>query len=139
MTPDEIRNRIPESEFLISTSRSSGPGGQNVNKVNTKVELRFNIISSPNLSDFEKNLLFIELKNKISSEGYLITTSQSERSQLKNREKATEKMFKILSAALTQKPDRKSTTPSKKSKLERLEEKRKRSLIKKMRKDLDQL
>jgi len=57
---------------------------------------------------------------------------------LKNREKATEKMFKILSAALTQKPDRKSTTPSKKSKLERLEEKRKRSLIKKMRKDLDQ-
>jgi len=139
MTPDEIRNRIPESEFIISASRSSGPGGQNVNKVNTRVEIRFNIIASPNLTDIEKNLIFIELRNKINSEGDLITTSQSERSQLRNRTKAVEKLYKMLSVALTEKPGRKSTSPTKKSRLERLEEKRKRSLIKKMRKDLDQL
>jgi len=58
MTPEELKNRSLESEFIFSTSRSSGPGGQNVNKVSTKVELRFNLNLSTNLFEEEKELIF---------------------------------------------------------------------------------
>ena len=90
MTPDELKKRIPASELEMITSRSSGPGGQNVNKVNTKVEIRFNVKDSPFLSDAEKDLIFSRLKNRISASGIISVRSQSGRSQARNRELASE-------------------------------------------------
>lgn len=138
MTPEELRERIPESEFTLLTSRSSGPGGQNVNKVSTKVEVRFNFQKSDYLSEAEKELILNKLGRKIKMSGELIVRSQSERSQFRNRQKAIEKIYNLLSAALTQKPERKATKPTKKSQLERLEEKQKRGYLKNLRKDIEE-
>lgn len=135
VTPEELRARNIESELVYSTSRSSGPGGQNVNKVNTKVELRFNINSSICLSDPEKELLSRKLKNRINKEGDLILASQSERSMILNKEKVTERFFIILAAALTLPRRRIQTSPTKSSRIKRLTEKRKRGIDKKLRKD----
>jgi ribosome-associated protein len=135
MTSEDLKNRIPESEFLVLTSRSSGPGGQNVNKVNTKVEIHFNVQLSSGLSASEKELICKNLKNRINSAGELVVKSQSERTQLRNRKKAFEKLLFLLTVALIEKAERKPTAPSGKSKAERLNEKKKRSRIKKLRAD----
>jgi len=135
VTPEDLKELISRSEFSFLTSRSSGPGGQNVNKVNTKVEIHFNVRYSSSLSDAEKELIFRKLKNRINSEGELVVRSQSERTQLNNKKKALEKMLVLLSEALTEKPDRKPTSVSKKSKTERLDEKKKRGRIKRIRSD----
>ena len=135
MTPDELSIRIPESEFIFIASRSSGPGGQNVNKVNTKVELRFNIQLSDRLLPHEKEMIFKNLGSKINASGELVVKSQSERSQLRNRRKAVEKMLILISGALTEKPERKPSAPTEKSQVDRLEVKRKRGITKKLRKD----
>jgi len=79
---------IPDlsSEFQFLTSRSSGPGGQNVNKVNSKVELRFDIPNSSLLNDEQKEILLAKLATKITSDGILSVVSQRDRSQLANKE-----------------------------------------------------
>ena len=112
------------SELTFTASRSSGPGGQNVNKVDTKVELRFNIGESKLLSDEEKDLIRAKLKKKINSEDELIIVSQTERTQLKNKEKAVEKFYLLIGKAITQKKKRKRTKPSEESKEKRLDEKK---------------
>ena len=113
-----------ERELVFTSSRSSGPGGQHVNKVSTKVELRFHIPNSGLLNDEEKDILLIKLKNKINSEGELIIVSQDERSQLKNKEKVIEKFYELLQKALIPPKKRKPTKPSQASKEKRLEKKR---------------
>lgn len=130
---DELRKRNLEKELIFSASRSSGPGGQNVNKVSSRVELRFNVSNSACLTHDEKELIYQKLKNRINAEGELILTSQAERSQLKNKEKVKDNFFRLLTRTLTINPPRISTKPSASSKKERLESKRKRSLIKKTR------
>lgn len=135
MTPEELKERIPESEFVFTASRSSGPGGQNVNKVNTRIELHFNIALSTGLSDIEKERIFTILKNRINSTGELVVKSQSERTQLANRKKAVERLLVILSAGLQEKPERKPTRPTAGSRKERLEEKKLRGKVKKLRSD----
>jgi len=137
MITEILKGRNLDEEFVFSTSRSSGPGGQNINKVNTKVELRFNVLKSKILTDKEKSLLSDKLKNRINIEGELIIVSQTERSQLKNKKKVIEKFYHLLSRALTIAALRVPTAPSVKSKEERLEEKRRRSIIKKSRSETD--
>lgn len=101
------------TEFQFQTSRSSGPGGQNVNKVETKVQLNFNIGASQNLSDSEKALLFEKLKNKITEEGVLQIAVQEKRSQLQNKEIAIKKFGDFLRKAFERKKIRKATKPGK--------------------------
>jgi ribosome-associated protein len=138
MNPEELKLRNLEKEFIFATSRSSGPGGQNVNKVNTKVELRFNLIFTSGFSQTEKERLFDKLKNKINSEGELILISQSERTQLLNKIVVTEKFYEIVSKALTIPIKRRSTRPTLTSKLRRLNSKRMRGHLKNQRKQTDE-
>lgn len=135
MNPDELKSRKFENEFIFSTSRSGGPGGQNVNKVSTKVELRFNILLSSKFSEKEKELIFTKLKNKINKEGEIILVSQIERTQLMNKIVVIEKFYNLVSKALTIQKKRRSTRPTLSSKIKRLEHKRSRGNIKKLRKD----
>ena len=135
MNPEELKSRNLENEFIFSTSRSSGPGGQNVNKVSTKVELRFNLLLTACFSEEEQELIFKKLKNKINNEGELVLVSQSERTQLKNKVAVTEKFFDLVSKALALQKNRRQTRPTVSSKIKRLEGKRSRSIIKKLRKN----
>jgi ribosome-associated protein len=134
MDPEELKLRNFEDEIVYSASRSSGPGGQNINKVNTKIELRFSILNTRLLSEQEKNLVRDKLGNKINNEGELLLSSQSERSQLMNKRTVTEKFFKLLAKALTKRRVRRSTKPTKASVNKRLEEKKNRGITKKIRK-----
>ena len=135
MNPEELKRRNLENEFVYSTSRSGGPGGQNVNKVSTKVELRFSLLSTSFLSETEKEITFKKLKNKINKEGELLIVSQSERTQLLNKKAVTEKFYDLVSKALTLPLKRRSTRPTLTSKIKRLETKRNRGVVKKLRKD----
>jgi ribosome-associated protein len=124
MENDVLNSRDFTREFIFNASRSSGPGGQNVNKVSTKVELRFNIPDSILLLEEEKQILLIRLTNKINSEGFLIIVSQSERSQLKNKERTIEKFYLLISKSLTPVKKRKHTKPGMAAKEKRLEDKK---------------
>jgi ribosome-associated protein len=135
MNPEELKYRNFENEFIFSASRSSGPGGQNVNKVSSKIELRIKLTASTLFSESEKELIFRKLKNKINKEGELIIVSQSERTQLLNKVAATEKFYDLISKALALPKKRRSTKPTFFSKIKRLEEKRNRSFVKKSRKE----
>jgi len=133
MNAEELKNRNFEKEFVFSSSRSGGPGGQNVNKVSTKVELRFNLLLAESFSEEEKELIFRKLKNKITKEGEIVLVSQSERTQLMNKIVVVEKFYDIVSQALTVQKKRRATRPTLSSKIKRLEKKRSRGDIKKMR------
>jgi ribosome-associated protein len=121
-------------ETHVSASRSGGPGGQNVNKVNTKIELRFPLISSELFSENEKQLILTKLKNRINSEGELIVTSDSARTQWKNREGAKKKFIGLLEKALTVPKKRRKTQPTAASRLKRAELKKKQAQKKQLRK-----
>jgi ribosome-associated protein len=135
MNPEELKYRGFESEFVFSTSRSGGPGGQNVNKVSTKVELRINLLTTVLLSEAEKERVFKKLKNRINKAGELLLVSQSERTQLMNKRVVTDKFFYLVSKALSVPAKRRSTRPTLTSKIKRLDEKKNRGIIKKLRKD----
>ena len=133
----DIRDRDFQNEFVFQASRSGGPGGQNVNKVSTKIELRFNVANSALLSDGEKAILADKLINKINNLGELILVSQTERSQLKNKEKVIEKFYGLITRSLTPRKKRIETKPTKASVEKRLESKRVQSTIKVNRKGVD--
>lgn len=123
-----------EREMTITTARSRGPGGQHVNKVNTKVELRFNIPESSLLTDEQKEILMIRLKTRITDDGVLIVIAQSSRSQMKNKEAAFKKFYDLLQKALEPVKPRFATQPTRASAEKRLESKRKTSQRKEQRK-----
>jgi ribosome-associated protein len=134
MSGSDMQERDLSGELIFSSSRSSGPGGQNVNKVNTRIELRFNIPGSALLNDEEKAKLQSVLGNRINKEGFLILVSQTERSQLANKKKATERFYKLLQKALTPVKRRKPTRPTLASKERRIESKKLQSRKKELRK-----
>jgi ribosome-associated protein len=133
----DIRDRNFPDEFVFQASRSGGPGGQNVNKVSTKVELRFNVANSILLNEEEKAIISHKLTNKINILGELILVSQKERSQLKNKENVIEKFYVLIQKALTPRKKRHQTKPTKASVERRLESKRVQSTIKVNRKNVD--
>ncbi len=125
-----LQNRNFLAELQFSASRSSGAGGQNVNKVNSKVELRFHVASSCELTDNEKALLISKLQNQITDDGFIIVVNQTDRSQIRNKEIAILRFYDLLEKALTPRKKRKATKPTKGSQLRRLESKRINSLKK---------
>lgn len=128
---------IPSSELAFRFSRSGGPGGQNVNKLETKVELLFDVAASAGLTDEQKQLVFSREKNRIDSDGTLRVTAQESRSQFENREAAVGKFISLLAAALAKRKKRVRTRAPKASKEKRIEGKKKRGKIKQMRGRVD--
>ncbi len=121
-------NYIPfgqlDSEIKFSFSRSSGPGGQSVNKLNTKAELRFSVSESALISEERKQIILEKLKGYINQEGELLIVSQASRSQLQNKENAIEKFYELLNKILTPKKRRIKTKASRASKEKRLQAKK---------------
>lgn len=127
------RLSIPEEELTFTASRSSGPGGQHVNKVSTKVVLWFDLARSPSLSPEDKELIASRLGSRIDKGGVLRVVSQSTRSQLSNRELAIERFEKLVRDALRTVPIRRKTRVSKRAKLRRLEAKKQHGALKQAR------
>lgn len=121
------------AELAFTTSRSSGPGGQNVNKVNTKVTIKLDIPNSSVLTDDEKAVLLQKLHTRLTTEGVLVLTSQDKRSQLQNKEAAILKLEKLLAKAFEKKKARKATKPSKGAVQSRINKKKQHSEKKKWR------
>jgi ribosome-associated protein len=136
MSEDILHGRDFLPELLFSASRSAGPGGQSVNKVSSKVELRFSVRDSLLLSPEEKEILLEKLTNRINREGELVMTSQSERSQAMNKVRVTEKFFHLLEKTLKPRKKRKRTKPSRESKEKRLESKKIRGEKKELRRKI---
>lgn len=107
--------RIPLSELKITYSRSSGPGGQNVNKVNSKALLRWNLIQSPSLAPELRDRLLARLRGRLNHEGELLIASDRFRDQARNRDDCIEKLHEILAAASFVPKTRKKSKPSRSS------------------------
>ena len=124
---------INEDEFVFKASRSGGPGGQNVNKVNTRVTLFFDVANCGNLSDWQKQRILSRLATRADKNGVLRVVSQKFRTQGANRRAAIERLQQLLTDALKTRPIRKKSKVSYAAKQRRLEEKRRRSLLKRQR------
>jgi ribosome-associated protein len=114
-------------ELIFMASRSDGPGGQNVNKVNSKITLKFDVIHSSVLKDEEKQVIARRLASRLTKEGVLVLTAQESRSQLKNKEAVILKLEALLASALEKRKQRKATKPTKGSVQERIQIKKKLS------------
>ncbi len=135
--PVNERTTIPASELRVSFARSGGPGGQNVNKVETKVDLRWNPATSSVLSAVERERLSRRLSSRLTAEGDLIVTSSRTRDQGRNREDARAKLVRLIAKALEKPKIRKRTRPAKGAIESRLKEKKERSRLKELRRDAE--
>lgn len=124
---------IPDSELELKTSRSAGPGGQNVNKLETRVTVRFDVAGSPSLGEEERERIRERLGTRITKAGVLQVSSQRHRTQAANREAAVARLAELLAGALEPEAERKPTRMPKAAKRRRLEEKRRRGRLKERR------
>jgi ribosome-associated protein len=124
---------IPWDELSFRYARSSGPGGQHVQRTETKVELLFDLANSPSLSDEQRWLARARLGGRVDGDGVLHLISQTGRSQLENREEVVERFRRLLAAALRPAKQRVSTRPSAGARRRRLEAKRRRGDVKRLR------
>jgi ribosome-associated protein len=128
---------IPGSDLRLETGRSSGPGGQHVNKTETRVTLVFDLSGATALSDAQRSTLLAELAGRLTKEGELRLSSQSSRSQKANREDVIERFAALLREALTPRPVRKATRVPARAKRKRRDDKKKRAEKKHQRRPAD--
>jgi ribosome-associated protein len=133
ITPDL---RLPLSELDYQASRSGGPGGQHVNTSSSRIEVWWDIAHSPTLSEAQRAQLLERLRARLDSTGRLRLVASGSRSQLRNREDATERLQSVVAAALAVRKRRKPTKPSRAAKAARLEAKRRRAVTKERRRSL---
>jgi len=124
---------IPDDEITFTASRSSGPGGQYVNKVNTRITLWFDVAQSPSLTEDQKMRIQIHLSTRVSKTGMLRVVAQSSRSQLANKELATLRFVELIKEALQENPPRKKTRIPSGARQQRIDSKKHRSRFKKLR------
>ena len=124
---------VPDEEITFTASRSGGPGGQNVNKVSTRVTLSFDLRNSSALSEIQRIRISQKLQSRINKDGILRVVSQRTRSQDLNRADALDRFVELLKDALSVDPIRVRTRPSRASKEKRLQEKKRLTGIKKER------
>jgi ribosome-associated protein len=133
-----INPEILHPELLFQTARSGGKGGQNVNKVETKVELRFDVANSLLLSEEAKAVLLEKLANKLTNEGVLVLYHQTERSQLGNKDKVVKKFDALIRKSFEKPKPRKASKPTAASKEKRLQTKQRDAEVKAMRRKISE-
>lgn len=124
--PELLRERIPEDSLSFTFSASPGPGGQNVNKLNTRATLWFDLEGSESLTEPEKRRVRTHLGGRVGKDGRLRVVSSRFRTQRANHDAAAEKFYELLSSALRPRKRRKPTRPTASSKRRRLNEKRRK-------------
>jgi len=130
ITPDLA---IPQDELNLRFTRSGGPGGQNVNRTATRVELLFDVVGSPNLNERQRMLIISRLRGYIDAKGILHLFSQTTRSQWQNRQDVIERFRELLAGALCVRRSRRPTRPSGAARERRLRSKRLRAQLKRQR------
>jgi ribosome-associated protein len=128
---------IPSRELEVEAVRSGGPGGQNVNKVATQVQIRFDVRGSPSLGEEQRALIERRLANRLTARGELLVRSSRFRERSRNLEDARQRLAAWIGAALAPRKARRATRPSRGSKERRLSTKRKRAERKRARRGLD--
>ncbi len=128
---------IDEGQLVFKASRSGGPGGQNVNKVNTRITLFFDVAGCEGLSDMQKQRILALLSTRANKDGVIRVVSQKFRTQKANRRAAVERLQELLREALKTRPVRKKTKVPERASLRRLEEKKRRGMLKRQRAEKD--